>query len=267
MDQSLQEIASYWKKVYSRQIKEYRPLKISDEFIRFASMFAPGNSYFYIVNLHNFSIEYISDSVKAFTGKEPDTIDLQELLQRIVPEDLEILSLKSKVNSHFYTCFVDKKEALEYKNIFSYRMQGANGRIHTMLYQAFPLSVLDNGSPEHVFCIHTDVSHLKLSSNNSVSFVHMNGGRSFYNVDVSGGKFIPENIEGPDSDLSKLLSEREKEIIRAFSKGLNAEQIARQLNLSPHTVKTHRRNILQKSNCTNTTELVAKCLINGIISP
>ena len=267
MEKDLKEISNYWREIYSRQVKEYRPFNVSEEFKRFATLFAPGNSYFYIVNLHNFSLEYISDSVEHFVNKEPETVDLQDLLKAIIPEEIEIIRLKSKVNSNFYTSYAAKEDVLQYKNVFSYRMQDGNGKIRTMLYQAFPLSVSENGSPEHVFCIHTDVSHLKVSSTGAVSFIHMNGGKNFLNVDISTGRFDPEACEGNNSDFSKLLTSRERQIILQLSRGLNAEQIAQELNLSPHTIKTHRRNILQKSDCTNTTELVAKCLTNGIISP
>ena len=267
MQKDLKEISNNWKEMYSRQVKEYRPFEVSEDFKRFASLFAPGNSYFYIVNLHSFSLEYVSEKVVEFLGKPAERVEMQDLLQTVVPEEIESLSLKSKVNSHFYTSFVKKENALHYKNVFSYRMKDAEGEIRTMLYQAFPLSILENGSPEHVFCLNTDVSHLKLSSTNSVSFVHMNGGKSYYNVDISKGKFLIDGNEAASHDLAELLTEREKQIVIQFSRGLNAEQIAAELNLSPHTIKTHRKNILKKSDCTNTTELVAKCLTNGIISP
>lgn len=136
-----------------------------------------------------------------------------------------------------------------------------------MLYQAFPLSVLEDGTPEHVFCIQTDVSHLKVTSTDTVSFVHINGGKSYYNVNISKGEFNVDRGIEDNQDLSTLLTEREKQMVMEFSKGSNAEQIACDLNVSPHTIKTHRRNILRKTKCSNTTELVVKCLTNGIISP
>lgn len=151
--------------------------------------------------------------------------------------------------------------------MFSYRMKDAKGKIRTMLYQAIPLSVLENGTPQHVFCIQTDVSHLKVSSTNEVSFIHMDGGKCYFNVEISKGRFDPRKDNYDNSNFSSLLTEREKQIIMQLSRGLNAEQIAEKLNLSHHTIKTHRRNVLQKSGCTNTTELVAKCLTSGIISP
>lgn len=267
MQKNLKKISDFWEEMYSRQIKEYRPFQISEEFKKFASIFAPGNSYVYIVNLHNFELEYVSDSVDRFVNKNVNELDIKDLLQTVVPEELESINLKSKVISDFYSNFLDKENVLDYKNMFSYRMRDAQGQLRSMLYQAFPLSVLDDGTPEHVFCIQTDVSHLHMSSTNSVSFIHMKGGKSYFNVDISSGKFEALKADANNKSYSELLTEREKQIVDRLSKGLNAEQIADELNLSHHTIKTHRRNILQKSGCTNTTELVAKCLINGIISP
>lgn len=267
MQKELEEISAYWKEMYSQKVKKYRPFKVSEDLKRFASLLAPGNSYFYIVNLHNFQLEYISDSVTQFIGKDPAKVELQDLLQTMSPTEIEIIRLKSEVISDFYTSFLDKEDVLHYKNMFSYRMKDLKGREKAMLYQAFPLSVLPNGAPEHVFCINTEVSHLKVSSTNTVSFVHMKGGKHYYNVDISKGLFRAEEFDEDHSNLSEILTDREKQIVIKFALGLNADQIAGELSLSPHTIKTHRKNILRKSGCTNTTELVAKCLINGIISP
>ena len=263
----MRKISDHWKDVYSSRVKEYRPFEVSNDFKRYASMFALGNSYLYIVNLHNFELEYVSKSVEQFVKIGTDEIELNDLLKTVVPEEIDIINLKSKVISHFYASYLNQDEVLDYKNIFTYRMKDADGHIRTMLYQAIPLSVLENGIPEHVLCIQTDVSHLKVTSTNAVSFININGGKCYYNIDISKGEFHPEAHEDGAKDLSEIFSEREKQIVINLSRGLNAEQIAAELNLSPHTIKTHRRNILQKSGCTNTTELVARCLTSGIISP
>ncbi|MDR5591175.1 response regulator transcription factor [Christiangramia sp. SM2212] len=267
MQEELKKISDYWKDAYSNHVKEYRPFEITKDFKRFASMFAIGNSYLYIVNLFNFQIEYISDSVELFIDKDKENIQLQDLLKTVLPEEIENINLKSRVINDFYTSFLEREKVLDYKNMFSYRMKDAQGHIRTMLYQAMPLSVLESGTPEHVFCIQTDVTHLKVTSNMAVSFLNLDGGKSYYNVDVSKGKFHPELCENGKNDLAELFSEREMQIVMSLSRGKNAEQIADELNLSHHTIKTHRRNILQKSGCANTTELVAKCLSNGLISP
>jgi DNA-binding CsgD family transcriptional regulator len=44
-----------------------------------------------------------------------------------------------------------------------------------------------------------------------------------------------------------LLTDREKEILKLLAKGLSIKEIANNLNLSPHTVLTHRKNISFKT--------------------
>jgi two-component system, NarL family, nitrate/nitrite response regulator NarL len=54
-----------------------------------------------------------------------------------------------------------------------------------------------------------------------------------------------------------VLTRREKEILLLLEEGLNGPQIAERLFLSPYTVETHRKNLMQKFNVT-TTQLLLK---------
>ncbi len=54
-----------------------------------------------------------------------------------------------------------------------------------------------------------------------------------------------------------VLTRREKEILLLLAEGLNGPQIAERLFLSPYTVETHRKNLMQKLNV-NTTQLLLK---------
>jgi DNA-binding NarL/FixJ family response regulator len=52
------------------------------------------------------------------------------------------------------------------------------------------------------------------------------------------------------------LSERELEVASEICKGLNNNEIAEKLNLSYHTIKTHRKNIYTKLSVSNVPELI-----------
>lgn len=52
------------------------------------------------------------------------------------------------------------------------------------------------------------------------------------------------------------LSERELEVANEICKGLNNHEIAEKLNLSYHTIKTHRKNIYTKLSVSNVPELI-----------
>ena len=62
-----------------------------------------------------------------------------------------------------------------------------------------------------------------------------------------------------------VLSSRETEIVRLAANGLIAKEIADQLNLSTHTVYTHRKNIMKKLNIGSASELVRYAISEGII--
>ncbi|HKK63760.1 MAG TPA: response regulator transcription factor [Bacteroidales bacterium] len=52
------------------------------------------------------------------------------------------------------------------------------------------------------------------------------------------------------------LSDREKEVLNLLFEGLTSKEIATQLFISKTTVDTHRRNILEKTGCQSTIELL-----------
>lgn len=53
-----------------------------------------------------------------------------------------------------------------------------------------------------------------------------------------------------------ILSKREKEILKYVLDGNNSKEIAERLYISVNTVNTHRRNILKKTGCKSTLELL-----------
>jgi DNA-binding NarL/FixJ family response regulator len=61
------------------------------------------------------------------------------------------------------------------------------------------------------------------------------------------------------------LSAREMEIVHLTAKGLFAKEIAQTLNISMHTVYTHRKKILQKLNVKNASQLVSVATNRGWI--
>lgn len=62
-----------------------------------------------------------------------------------------------------------------------------------------------------------------------------------------------------------FFSQREMEIIRELKSGSKSAEIAEKLHISKHTVDTHRRKILEKSNSKNTIELLNFCAQHGLI--
>lgn len=65
--------------------------------------------------------------------------------------------------------------------------------------------------------------------------------------------------------IDNPLSDRETEILKMLSKGLNYKEIAQEVFLSPHTVKTHIKNIYSKLHVGNRAEAIYKALKQKLI--
>ncbi|MEY5828822.1 LuxR C-terminal-related transcriptional regulator, partial [Salmonella enterica subsp. enterica serovar Corvallis] len=61
-----------------------------------------------------------------------------------------------------------------------------------------------------------------------------------------------------DNNLTSILTAKEREIVGMVCEGASNKLIARQLNISLSTVKTHLRNIFAKTEVINRTELVSR---------
>ena len=62
-----------------------------------------------------------------------------------------------------------------------------------------------------------------------------------------------------------LLSVQEKKILALLAQGKHSKDIADMLFSSPHTIDTHRRNLLKKTNCNDTTALITFAKMTGLI--
>ena len=77
-----------------------------------------------------------------------------------------------------------------------------------------------------------------------------------------------ESLNVVDPDCGGVsLSKRELEVICLIAEGFTNPQISEKLFVSPHTVTTHRRNILNKLGANNTAAVVLYAVQAGLVSP
>jgi DNA-binding NarL/FixJ family response regulator len=93
---------------------------------------------------------------------------------------------------------------------------------------------------------------------------------------VAGGRYLsPEAAEhladyiasGMPPSPHAVLSDREFEVMRLLAKGHRVTDIAAALNLSPKTVSTYRRRVLEKMNMTSNADLVEYAVREHLIDP
>ena len=62
------------------------------------------------------------------------------------------------------------------------------------------------------------------------------------------------------------LSPREREVLKLIASGLSSKTIARELDISPKTVETHRGRLMSKLNLHSVAELVRYAVQTGFLS-
>ena len=74
------------------------------------------------------------------------------------------------------------------------------------------------------------------------------------------------NSKTSDKQQDEHLTDRETDVLRWLAKGLSNKEIADNLNVSIHTINTHRKNIMYKTDIRSLAGLTVYAVSKGIIS-
>lgn len=230
-------------------------LKVIDQI---ATLFAAGSFYYYILNFDNLQMDFVHEGTQEVLGISSHEFSTRKLMEVMHPEDLEVIHLKELAAENFLYKTISQDDIPLYKVAYLMRLQDSKGRYKTILHQANAINVSEEGKIQQAIIVHTDISHLNAPFDHKISFISSKR-PSYYSM-------IPDtSLELLKNSLMNILSVREKEIIRKVAEGKSLNEIAELLFLSTHTVNTHKKNILRKSHCKNTSELIARCIREGIL--
>jgi DNA-binding NarL/FixJ family response regulator len=86
-----------------------------------------------------------------------------------------------------------------------------------------------------------------------------------------GGTYVDAGLAGllTGGDASgrlSILTQREREILRLLADGMRNEEVGAHLHLSPHTVRTHVKNAMEKLDADTRTQAVATALRQSLIT-
>lgn len=86
-------------------------------------------------------------------------------------------------------------------------------------------------------------------------------GKTYFSSDIN--KILIQGIHGREEQ--KLLTDRERQILRLISKEYTNKMIAEELFISERTVETHRKNIFRKTGTNNLVGLIKYAYSNNLI--
>jgi DNA-binding NarL/FixJ family response regulator len=75
----------------------------------------------------------------------------------------------------------------------------------------------------------------------------------------------PQPVSAPDSSEQVSLSVREKEVLELITKGFTADEIAKLITVSQHTIRTYVRRIYVKLKVTSKTEAIYEARSQGLL--
>lgn len=217
-------------------------------------IFHVGNFYYYIFDLKSVSFRYISPDINKVLGYDANDVDLSFFLSKIHPDDQAIFLNHENTAADFFRKLPLEKIA-KYKVSYDYRIFNSSGEIVRILQQVVTIQHDDDKNILLTLGVHTDISHLKTTNKSTLSFIGLEGEPSYINVEV---KEVYKPSKG-------IFTKKEKEIIYYLIKGERSYEIAKTLFISVHTVNSHRKNILAKTNTRNTLELAVKVISEGLI--
>ncbi len=217
------------------------------------NIFQPGAYYYFIFNVGSAEFEFVSDQIQDILGYDPENLKAASFLDNIHPDDqLYFIQFEQKLAIFFRELSIEK--ILKYKVQYDFRIKDINGKYKRILHQ---LTIIEHDEYKNLlrsFGIHTDISHIKKDGKPELSFIGFDGEPSFHNIPVESTLFLP---------AKELFTKREKEVLKLVVNGFLSSEIAERLFISLHTVNTHRKNILRKSNCSTLPELISKTIKEG----
>lgn len=252
----LLQVQNKWKEIggveffESKQEKEYEV----HFYKKMAEILCVGKFYYFVFIPSLYKVESVSESIQDVLGNKPHRFNTDYFIQSIHPNDLgnfvefEKLVVKFKSN-------LPPEKLMKYKSQYNYRIRTSSGKYLPILQQSITIQCTEEGEIYKNFVVHTDISSLKTNNKMSLSFIGLDGEPSFYDVKTS------------NSDLTNNmnLTKRELEILPLLAENKSSTEIAEALFVSKETIRTHRKNILAKTNTKSTLELMMLATKEGWI--
>lgn len=203
---------------------------------------ATQKQFTFITRFPHFSLTHISKEFKEICGQHNDLLNIRSILNIIHPQDIDIVASSYKNACQFIL------------NNYSNLPLGAD--IFSIEFRIKDI----NGN--YIKLRNTNTLHEKLNWEK--------GFKLFSECSIVSSCNDVNNIRTSKKKSLKrehilIFTARELQILHLLALGKSSCEIGLDLEISKHTVDTHRRKMLAKSKLANTAELIATSISNGLI--
>jgi DNA-binding CsgD family transcriptional regulator len=177
-------------------------------------------------------------------GYSDDVITNDFIIKNIHPDEVDIVT--RIIRAAITYCIEHPKNSSNNLLIIKHRMRKRNGTYIHVINQSSVFDVDESGRISTALVRFTDVTGMDVEQKVSWTFKASDLNEMAFKSIVY-------------KSYKNFFTKREIEIISEIQKGYTNKLIGVNLKISEHTVSTHRKNILKKSNCHNSDELISFC--------
>jgi len=247
-----------WDKEFGSISPEIQPTNPPEVEKIFADFFAAGKYYYYVLNIPNGSITNHHPNILEMHPLQEYPKKVSEIINLIHPEDLPFV-IEAESKSYEKVKSIGLSHALELKASYCFRMLTANGNYELFHHQALHTELSEDRRIIQSINIHTNIQHLTENNPYTILVSGIGSRNDFHQIKLEKNAYLPV------STIFEKLTPRELEILNHIAKGNSGNEISQILNISEHTVKSHRKNILKKLQAKNSKDLIRKALELAII--
>ncbi len=213
------------------------------------------NKSVYVIDYEKKGFEYVSDNplfLCGHTAEEVRKMGYNFYFKYVPAQDLELLLKINTIGFDFYEQqpVLDRKE---YTISYDFLLKTSDGKPILINQKLTPLFLTEKGKLWKALC----TVSLSTNQNSGNITIHKYGYNEIFKYDLKGGYW--------ETSYKLRLSNREKEILRYSIRGLNINDIAEILFISPDTVKFHRKKLYVKFEVTNISEAISYATGNKLI--
>jgi DNA-binding CsgD family transcriptional regulator len=213
------------------------------------------STFFCVTNTQDLTFEYISKNFTACLGLdagELKALGMRYFWSRIHPEDIDawLSALNSLMEFTLAEIPEDKRKDANYT--WNFRLKNSDDVYVNIIQNTTPL-VFDSDGKPIIGLAHYTVLDANVKMEITASAKLLNSHNEYETLFFNN---FSQKL------LNDSISNRERDVIRLLVLNQSSKEISKKLNISSHTVDTHRRNILKKLNISSTGELIGMLKMN-----
>ncbi|WP_439484422.1 LuxR C-terminal-related transcriptional regulator [Cyclobacterium plantarum] len=216
-----------------------------------------GPSFYFIYHFSRSKYVYVESRIEPilqFTPREMMGSQKNFFLSRMHPDDLHQHQQAMKEWQKFFFR-LPISERNYYSTSFDFRFRKKNGQYQRMLQQLIFIEHDSEGNLLYSLEKCTLISHWEKTKDLVLCVCGPNANKIL----------ISNHTRRLNKKNRQIFTPSEIRILKLLSNGLNSLEVANQLNISVHTVNTHRRNMLRKTGINSTILLVKFAKNNDLL--